>query len=78
MTFADFYCFKGFHAACLGVMLSVLSSVCAWGTETVDLASLDLSKMQQDWGSPGVNRSVDGHDLSIAGRKFSQGVGTHL
>jgi hypothetical protein len=34
--------------------------------------------MQQDWGSPGVNRSVDGHDLSIAGRKFSQGVGTHL
>jgi alpha-galactosidase len=77
MTFADFYCFKGFRAACLGVMLLVLSSVCAWGTETVVLSSLDLSKMQQDWGSPGVNRSVDGHELSIAGRKFSQGVGTH-
>jgi alpha-galactosidase len=33
--------------------------------------------MKQGWGLPGVNKSVTGNLLSIAGRKFRHGVGTH-
>jgi alpha-galactosidase len=73
----DFYRLKAFQAVCLSVMLPVLISVSARASETVNLASLDLSKMQQDWGSPRANRSADRHRLSIGGRTFSKGVGTH-
>jgi alpha-galactosidase len=45
--------------------------------ETVWLSSLDLGKMQQDWGKPQADKSVDGHTLTIAGKTFERGVGTH-
>ncbi|MHB0955971.1 MAG: NPCBM/NEW2 domain-containing protein [Pirellulaceae bacterium] len=45
--------------------------------ETVPLSSLDLSKMSAGWGKPMANRSVQDKPLSIAGRVFKQGVGTH-
>ncbi|MHB8970984.1 MAG: NPCBM/NEW2 domain-containing protein [Pirellulaceae bacterium] len=45
--------------------------------ETVPLSSLDLSKMSAGWGKPVVNRSVQDRPMSIAGRAFEQGVGTH-
>jgi hypothetical protein len=41
------------------------------------LQELDLSRMSQGWGSPQVNQSVSGSPLSIGGRKFAHGVGTH-
>jgi alpha-galactosidase len=84
MRFSDFlpslpdvYRLKAFQAACLGLMLPLLIGVSARASETVNLASLDLSKMQQDWRTPRANRSVDRHGLSIGGRSFSEGVGTH-
>lgn len=46
-------------------------------SETVWLSDLDLSAMDQDWGSPHANQSVDGHALVIGGRRFEKGVGTH-
>src|SRR5689334_23458693 len=41
------------------------------------LSVLDLSEMEQGWGEPHANRSVDDHPLSIGGQKFTNGVGTH-
>ena len=45
--------------------------------EKVPLSSLDLSKMTAQWGQPIADRSVQNRPLSIGGRKFEQGVGTH-
>ncbi|MEY4387803.1 MAG: Alpha-galactosidase precursor [Verrucomicrobiota bacterium] len=45
--------------------------------ETFWLDQLDVSQTQQDWGQAHKNRSVDGNALTIAGKKFERGVGTH-
>jgi alpha-galactosidase len=45
--------------------------------ETVSLGALDVSKVQQGWGKPQANKSVEGHPLAIGGKKFEQGLGTH-
>lgn len=58
----------------LAALLAALSLPAA---ETVWLDSLDLSSMQQGWGTPHANLSVGGHPLTIAGKKFERGVGTH-
>lgn len=57
--------------ACLGFSFSALAA------DTVPLSSLDLSKMKQGWGQPQVNRSMREKPLSIAGKAFEGGVGTH-
>lgn len=57
--------------ACLGFSFSALVA------DTVPLSSLDLSKMKQGWGQPQVNRSMREKPLSIAGKAFEGGVGTH-
>ena len=45
--------------------------------EEVRLSSLDLSLAKQGWGKPGVDRSVDGRPLRIAGHDYTHGFGTH-
>ena len=45
--------------------------------ETVWLDELDIAQTQQDWGSPRANRSVEGNPLTVAGRPFDRGLGTH-
>jgi len=45
--------------------------------ETVWLDTLDLSQITQGWGTAQTNRSVREEPLSIGGRKFERGVGTH-
>jgi hypothetical protein len=66
----------------LAVSLSSLIGLCllaanASTAEEVSLSSLDLSRVQQGNGKPGVNRSVDGKPLGIAGHEYKQGLGTH-
>ena len=54
--------------------------VCATNSShaaTIPLRSLDLTKIRQGWGQAKANASVDGKPLSIAGRKFDAGIGTH-
>ena len=46
-------------------------------SQTVWLDQLDLSAMEIGWGTPGANKSVDGNPLTIAGKKFERGIGTH-
>jgi alpha-galactosidase len=45
--------------------------------DTFGIETLDLSNIEQGWGSPHRNRSVEDHELSIGGQKFAQGLGTH-
>jgi alpha-galactosidase len=59
-----------------------LAAVLACGTMTltagtVPLNSLDLKQMTVGWGAPKANRDVGGGPLTIAGKEFAQGVGTH-
>src|SRR5512146_2188309 len=61
----------------------VLAASQAWSgqngspAETVWLDSLDLATMQQGWGEAQANLSVTRQRLSLGGRKFERGVGTH-
>ncbi|MGP8198325.1 MAG: NPCBM/NEW2 domain-containing protein [Limisphaerales bacterium] len=45
--------------------------------ETIRLDELDISRTEQDWGSPQRNKSVEEHPLTIAGAQFEHGLGTH-
>jgi alpha-galactosidase len=55
----------------------MMFSLPAGATETVLLSSLDLGKVRQDWGQPQTDKSIDGRPLSIGGKKFEHGLGTH-
>jgi alpha-galactosidase len=41
------------------------------------LDTLDLSGIEQGWGEPHANASVEGHPLRIAGKTYERGIGTH-
>ncbi len=45
--------------------------------EEATLSDLNLIHFEQGWGEPGKNRSVSGNALSIGGKTFSHGIGTH-
>src|SRR5665213_2470643 len=54
-----------------------LSSISTLSAQTVWLDQLDLSAATQGWGIPKKNRSVDGNIMTIAGKTFERGFGTH-
>lgn len=58
-------------AGIVGGLASALSAA------EVPLGSLDLSKLQQGWGKPQVDRSITEKPLSIGGTTFAHGVGSH-
>ena len=60
----------------VATLSTVVAAAGVWGDELA-LSSLDLSSMIQEWGSPGINTSVAGKPLSIGGKSFTNGVGTH-
>ena len=45
--------------------------------ETVYLSSLDLSPIVQGWGQPQADKAVTGKPMSIGGKTFERGLGTH-
>ncbi len=45
--------------------------------QTNFISALDISQVQQGWGTPHANLSVEGNPLSIGGQKFTNGLGTH-
>ena len=55
----------------------LLASFVLGAAETVPLSTLDLSKMKQGWGEPKIDQSVTGKPLTIGGKTFEHGVGTH-
>lgn len=50
-----------------------------WSEETVDTFATDLDWTESTigWGAIQKNKSVDGNALTLAGKKFSHGIGTH-
>ena len=59
----------------LSVLLAISSSLKA--DNIVPLGSLDLSNVKQGWGNPQIDKSVADTPLSIGGKSYAQGVGTH-
>jgi alpha-galactosidase len=45
--------------------------------ETFGLDTLPFQYVEQGWGEPHANRSVDGHPLFLDGKRFEHGLGTH-
>src|ERR1035438_7432498 len=45
--------------------------------ETVYISSLDLSPITQGWGQPQADKAVTGAPMSVGGKKFERGLGTH-
>ena len=72
-----------FPVACRCWFVSLVAPVLFAGTthaqtnQTYSLSALDISQVQQDWGEPHANQSVEGHTLSIGGQTFTNGLGTH-
>ena len=68
-------------AAILGTLLtfSAASSTAqdAVTTGSVWAETLDLSRMTQGYGSPGMGKTVDGHPLTLGGTVYPHGFGTH-
>jgi len=62
-----------FMPAC-GILAVCLGS-CA--QEPVRLESLGLDKMTSGWQSPRAGRSIDGNPLTLGGKVYENGVGTH-
>jgi putative heme-binding domain-containing protein len=57
--------------------LALVAAVSAAGAETVSLSSLDLSLAQQGWNKPQADKSVEGRPLTVNGKHFDKGFGTH-
>ena len=58
---------------CLSLVISISKSSAA----TVWLDDLNVSVTSQGWGQPHKKQSVDGHSLTIGGKSFKRGLGTH-
>jgi alpha-galactosidase len=50
-------------------------ALCA--SETVWLDTINPAQWHQDYEKPGVNKSIDGNPLTLSGRRFEHGIGTH-
>jgi alpha-galactosidase len=68
---------SGVFSASSIAILFLLSLAAAHAQDTVWLDTLDLSKMRQGYGTPQTNRAIRETPLTLAGRKFERGVGTH-
>ncbi|MFC1705797.1 glycoside hydrolase [Planctomycetota bacterium] len=55
----------------------VVFATTAVSAETVWLDTLDLAQVRQGWGRPQASKSVQGGPLSLGGRRFTRGLGTH-
>ncbi len=64
--------------ASAGLALTLLTTQSlAAEPETVYLSSLDLSPIIQGWGQPQADKAVTGKPMSIGGKTFERGLGTH-
>jgi sialate O-acetylesterase len=73
---------QSIHVLRCGLLLPMVISVVelvaaqAWGAE-LRLSSLNLGEMTQSWSVPGIDKSVSGNPISIGGKRFASGIGTH-
>jgi alpha-galactosidase len=62
--------------AVLFISAAIITS-CSAKRVSVPLSSLDLFYMEQGYGRPHIDRSVTNKPLTVAGKQYSSGVGTH-
>jgi alpha-galactosidase len=63
---------------CISTSISLIALAATLASaETIRLDQLDITVTDQGWGNPHRDSSVDGHPLTIAGRHFEHGLGTH-
>src|ERR1700690_3325432 len=67
----------GCHFLSLAVLALLAGTTHAQTNRTYSLSTLDISQIEQGWGEPQANKSVEGHTLSIGGQTFTNGLGTH-
>ena len=67
---------KSRFALALSFLLAVFTTGIV-SAETVWLDDLNLDVAMQGWGDPHKNQSVEGHTLTIGGKQFARGFGTH-
>jgi alpha-galactosidase len=65
------------HMKAVFTLALCVCSFAVSAAENVRLSSLDLTRMRQGWGKPQIDRSIREQPLSIGGRRFDHGVGTH-
>jgi hypothetical protein len=61
----------------LVVLALFAGTIRAQTNRTYSISALDISQVEQGWGEPHANQSVEGHALSIGGQTFTNGLGTH-
>ncbi len=60
------------------IVLLLLTTCMLQAEDTkLPLSSLDLKLLEQGWGSPKINTSVDNNPLRIGGVSYTQGIGSH-
>ena len=65
------------QAKMAAVLAAAVLPFAAFADATVWLDELPLDGMECDWGTPQARKSVEGRTLSIGGKKYGRGVGTH-
>ena len=60
------------------VLAIIVLPLAAWSAErTVWLDELDISLIQQGWGTPKAGKAVNDKPMMLGGKTFEHGVGTH-
>ena len=68
---------NGYKLLAVAVLLTLLGANPLQAQTTTWLDGLDLSAATQGYGVPAKNKTVDGRPLTIAGKTFERGFGTH-
>jgi alpha-galactosidase len=61
----------------LAPALLLAASVAAARADTAAVTDLGVDHVTQDFGKPAADKTVEGHPLTIGGRVFAHGLGTH-
>ena len=59
------------------VAIALMTTVAPARADEVWLSTLDVSRIEQDWGQAHADQSVEGRPLRIGGRTFDHGIGSH-
>src|ERR1700691_335420 len=55
----------------------LISAIQQASAETVPLSTLDLKQMTTGWGEPQIDRGIADPVITIDGKQFAHGIGTH-
>jgi alpha-galactosidase len=59
------------------VVIALMTTFVHARADEVWLSTLDVSRIEQDWGQAHADQSVEGRPLRIGGRTFNHGIGSH-